>query len=281
MNHFLIITNVLKDENLEVTNKIIAYIQSKGGTAQSFCLQETRDWSSLNKEQINTNIECILVLGGDGTLIRTATHLEYLHIPLVGINLGTLGYLCELEEDNMFSGIDKLMDNQFILENRMMIEGGQMDSDSRKIALNDIVIHRIGDLSMIPLKVYVNNELLATYSADGIIIATPTGSTAYNMSAGGPIVDPKSNMLLLTPINEHKLNSRSLVLEASDVIEIEVGQRRAQKDEMAGVSFDGDSLIKLKVGERIIIHKASTDTKICRINKMSFLETLRRKMTVN
>lgn len=278
MKNFITITNLLKDENLNMTQKVSMHIINKGGCVKNYYIEETDKWINCDLSEVPKDCECVLVLGGDGTLIRTATRIEKLDVPMIGINLGTLGYLCELEEENVLPALDMLLDDHYMIDNRMMIKGGKIGDNEEKIALNDIVIHRIGDLSTIPLKVYVNGELLATYLADGIIVATPTGSTAYNMSAGGPIVDPKSNMLLLTPINAHNLNSKSIVLEAEDTIEIEVGQRRIQKDEMAGVSFDGDSLIKLKVGERIVIKKSDSVTKICKINKMSFLENLRRKM---
>lgn len=228
--------------------------------------------------KVPSNCECVLVLGGDGTLIRTATLLESLQIPLIGVNLGTLGYLCELEEETVLAGIDELFEDHYMIEHRMMIQGYKLGKRKKTIALNDIVIHRVFDLSIITMNVYVNGDLLTTYLADGIIVATPTGSTAYNMSAGGPIVDPTSKLLLLTPINAHNLNSKSIVLKADDVIEIEIGERRSQKDEMAGVSFDGDSFEKLQLGDRIVISKTNAFTKICKINKKSFLETLRKKM---
>ena len=128
------------------------------------------------------------------------------------------------------------------------------------------------------IKVYVNGEFLNNYHADGIIVATPTGSTGYNMSAGGPIVDPKGDMLLLTPINAHNLNSKSIVLSGDDVVEIEECSRRIQKDEKACVSFDGDTNVELCVGDRFEIAKAANYTKVCKLHKRSFLEILRKKM---
>ena len=160
----------------------------------------------------------------------------------------------------------------------MMLTGHKYGDSDCRMALNDIVIHRTGDLSILSLNVYVNGELLTTYHADGVIVATPTGSTGYNMSAGGPIVDPKAKMLLLTPINAHNLNSKSIVLGADDVIEIEIGPRRSQKDEQAGVSFDGDSVEKLCVGERFVVSQAHHFTRICKLSNKSFLEILRKKM---
>ena len=221
------------------------------------------------------------MLGGDGTLIRAAAALVKSRLPLIGVNLGTLGYLCELEEKDVFAAVDKLMKDDYMVEERMMlggygIKGGEiLPAD---IALNDVVIHRTGALSVVNLIVYVNGEYLNTFRADGIIISTPTGSTGYNMSAGGPIVDPKARVLLLTPINAHDLNSKSIVFGAEDVVEIKMGSRRFQKDETACVSFDGDTPEHLHVGDRVRIAQAQSTIWICKISNQSFLEILRKKM---
>ena len=279
MRHFTIITNACKDKNFELTNKIVQYIENKGGTACGLISRvESVDDTDFDIDHIPDNTECIIVLGGDGTLIRAATRVEALSVPLIGVNLGTLGYLCELEDSTVFEAIDKLMEDEYMKEPRIMLTGHKSGCLEQRHALNDVVIHRKGNLQILNLNVYVNGELLNTYNADGIIVATPTGSTGYSMSAGGPIVDPKGNMILLTPINAHNLNSKSIVLSPEDVIEIEIGSRRAQQDETACVSFDGDTVEELGVGDRYMISKASHVTAICKINKRSFLEILRKKM---
>lgn len=279
MRNFILITNEQKDENLKLSRQIVAYIRSKGGTAKILISSVERlDEGDFELDEIPEDTECILVLGGDGTLIRAATKVESRQIPLIGVNLGTLGYLCELEESTVMSAVDCLMRDEYMMEERMMLTGHRSGDPGSRRALNDIVIHRTGELSILSLKVYVNGELLTTYYADGVIVATPTGSTGYNMSAGGPIVDPKAKMLLLTPINAHNLNSKSIVLGAEDVIEIEIGKRRMQNDEQAGVSFDGDSVERLCVGERFVISQAYHFTRICKLSNKSFLEILRKKM---
>ena len=279
MKHYVLITNSFKDKDLKLTNEIIEYITQKGGTAKSL-MSKTEPESEVDfeLEDIPSDTECILVLGGDGTLIRAATKVEALEIPVLGINLGTLGYLCDVEESTVFSAIDHMFADEYTIENRIMLSGHKVEGEVPRRALNDIVIHRSGDLQILCFNVYVNNEFLSTFYADGIIIATPTGSTGYSMSAGGPIVDPKGDMILLTPNNAHNLNSKSIVLSGDARIEIEIGYRRKQADESAKVSFDGDGVEELKVGDRYIIRKASHCIRICRINKRSFLEILRKKM---
>ena len=260
MKHFLIITNAFKDKNLKLTNEIKGYIEKKGGSCQ--CFTSTGDdakHAAPEADAIAQETECVLVLGGDGTLIRAASKLVEQNMALIGVNLGTLGYLCELEESNVFAAVDELMEEHYTVEKRMMLCGygiKQSEKTERKVALNDIVIHRTGALSVVNLIVFVNGEYLNTFRADGIIISTPTGSTGYNMSAGGPIVDPKASMIIITPINAHNLNSRSIVIGAEDEVMIEIGERRSQKDETVEVSFDGDNAVGLEVGDKFLIRKA-------------------------
>ena len=275
MKHFALVTNAHKDEALVLTNKIISYIEEQGGTAVSLISNEEQ---MLDIADIPKNTDCIMVLGGDGSLIRTATKVESLQIPLIGVNLGTLGYLCELEEANVFAAIDQLMQGKYMMEERLMLTGHLSGDKVERFALNDIVIHRMGGLSILHLHVYVNGEFLSSFDVDGMIVATPTGSTGYNMSAGGPIIDPKAKMLLITPINAHNLNSKSIVLGADDVVEIEVDDGKRTSDDTIGVSFDADCVGVLKPGERFVISKANALTRICQLHKKSFLEILRKKM---
>ena len=186
MKNFLIITNYYKDSEARLTNHIKEYIEKKGGSCSTFFSNgETPGEAAPHREDIPENTQGVLVLGGDGTLIRAAAALVKSRLPLIGVNLGTLGYLCELEEKDVFAAVDKLMKDDYMVEERMMlggygIKGGEiLPAD---IALNDVVIHRTGALSVVNLIVYVNGEYLNTFRADGIIISTPTGSTGYNMS---------------------------------------------------------------------------------------------------
>ena len=278
MRNFVLITNIYKDRELRLSHRIVSYIQDRGGRAE-ICVSNIEGVMQKDFElsEIPEDTECIIVLGGDGTLIRAATKVESLHIPLIGVNLGTLGYLCELEETSVFEAVDRLMADNYMIEERLMLSGSKT-GEIPQLALNDVVIHWSGDMSMLQLHVTVNGKFLTTYHADGIIVATPTGSTGYNMSAGGPIIDPKARLMLLTPINAHDLNGQSIVLSADDVVEIEMGSRRFQKDEKACVSFDGDTTVHLKVGDRIRIASSNSVVSICKLNDQSFLEILRKKM---
>ena len=282
MKKFAIITNAYKDKNLVLTHKIMDYIVEKGGSAVALSegYEGVNEYEYMDFSNMPEDTECIMVLGGDGTLIRSATKVMNYQIPLIGINIGTLGYLCELEANDVFEAIDRLMANEYFIEERIMIEGGK---NPREITygLNDIVIHRAGDLSVLRINVYVNGEFLATYDADGVIVSTPTGSTGYNLSAGGPIVNPKAQMLVMTPINAHSLNARSIVFSSNDLIEIEMGTRRYLMDEEAYVSCDGDRVETLRVGERYAVSRSLNVIPFARLKRKSFLEILRKKMGSN
>ena len=145
-------------------------------------------------------------------------------------------------------------------------------------ALNDIVISRTGSLRIVNFQIFVNGRYLKSYNADGMIISTPTGSTGYNLSAGGPIIEPGADMLLITPICAHSLNSRSIVLSGEDVVEVVIGPGRKTENEQAIVTFDGDTEVELVTGERVVIKKSGRNTKLIRLNDRSFLEILSRKL---
>lgn len=280
MKKFVIISNPYKDPNLEVANQIATYIRSKGGSAINLSESDEGpvEFETVHYELIPEDTECILVLGGDGTLIRVVRKTRKMNIPLIGVNLGTLGYLCELERDTVYQAIDQLMFGKCTIEERLMLKGYRKGAERGRTALNDIVIHRTGIMAIIRLNVYVNGEFLVTYDGDGVIISSPTGSTGYNLSAGGPIIEPGANILALTPINAHNLNSKGIILRADDMIEIEMVGRRGIDDEAAYVSCDGDRTAKLLVGDRFVVEKANHTIKICKVNKQSFLETMRKKM---
>lgn len=270
MNNFYVITNKSKDVSMETTFRIQNYLEEHGKT----CILAE------NGKALPSNIDCVLVLGGDGTLIRAARELHSFDVPMIGINLGTLGYLAEVEVHSIEKALNQLMDNDPVVEERMMLRG-TVNCEVEDIALNDIVVSRIGVLRVIHFNIYVNGELLNSYQADGMIISTPTGSTAYNLSAGGPIVEPTASMIVITPICSHALNTSSIVLSADDEIMIEIGQGRDGKTEQAAISFDGDKNIIVYTGDRIAIQKARETTKLLKLSKRSFLEILRKKMKGN
>lgn len=270
MDKFYIITNQSKDPELETTHRIQRYIEQKGKE----CIL------AFNGESVSEDADCVFVLGGDGTLIRAAREIRSRKVPLLGVNLGTLGYLAEVEVRHIEETVDYLLEYDVAVEARMML-CGSVNGKEEDASLNDIVVTRVGELRIIHFNIYVNGELLNSYQADGVIICTPTGSTGYNLSAGGPIVEPTASMIVITPICSHSLNTRSIVLSADDEIVIEIGQGRDEQMEKALVSFDGDKAVEVHTGDRIAIRKAEDTIKFLKLSQISFLETLRRKMKGN
>lgn len=277
MDRFYIVTNDGKDPDYIVTDHVKDVLESAGKTCFSCQKDEEK---RIIRDTVPEEIDCAIVIGGDGSLIDVARVLHERDIPILGINMGTLGYLTEVEINNIDEALQKVISGEYVLEKRMMLEG-IWDDGQKDVALNDIVVTRKGVLRVIHFELYVNGELLNSYEADGIIISTPTGSTAYNLSAGGPIVEPTASLIVITPICSHALNTSSIVLSAEDEIEIVIGKGRNGMVEEVFTTFDGADMISLKTGDKIIIRKSDTFTKIMKLSKVSFLEILRRKMKGN
>ena len=243
--------------------------------------EQEPEYKSSNPDKIPDDVDCVLVLGGDGTVLRAARDLVKRHLPLFGVNLGTLGYLAEVDQDHLETALDHLVLGEYITEEHMMLrgvvchEGQEILSD---VALNDIVIARSGRIHVMDLKIYVNDRFLNEYSADGMIISTPTGSTGYNLSVGGPIVSPAASLILLTPIAPHTLNARSVILPDTAKIKVVIGKRKEPEEE-AEVAFDGDTTAEMTCEDYVVVEKAQSTVQFVKVDQISFLETLRKKMS--
>lgn len=284
MKEFLLITNQIKDPEGVHTKRIMDFLESRGAHAVCADGEEMPD-SGAWKQKAPT-YQCVLVLGGDGTMLQAARDLFGTDIPLLGINLGTLGYLAEVEMSNVEDALERLLRDEYTREERMMLEGnicgktaGEGQATEDGYALNDIVISRCGSLQILTFQIFVNGQFLNSYSADGMIVATPTGSTGYNMSAGGPIVEPGASLLLLTPICPHTLNTRSIVLAPEDEIRIEIPSGRDGRKQTVEANFDGSHKVTLETGDSIRIRRASRTAGFLKLNTESFLTVLHKKMS--
>ena len=278
MKNFIIITNRTKDKELQVTNRIRDYLTAHG--AECIVEEELPEEGSGYTEAgcVPENTECAIVLGGDGTMLQAAIDLIDTEIPLVGINLGTLGFLSEVNRNDLETSLDQLLSDHFEIEQRMMLSGSVYSGTKQKEtfqALNDIVITRRGSLQINSYNIFVNEKHLHCYHADGILVATPTGSTGYNLSAGGPIVNPCARLMVLTPICPHTLTSRTIVFGADSRIRIEIPATNRGSQVAA---FDGDTLVRLENGDYIEITKAETVTRVVKLDHRSFLDILKMKM---
>lgn len=276
MKNFYLITNEVKDPQGVFTERIVAYIEKHGGEA--VCIKNERQaFLECGKRKA----DCALVLGGDGTVLRAARNMMDEEVPLLGINLGTLGYLAEVESAAVEEALDRLLADEFVREERMMLSGRIFagEEQEQQFALNDIVISRCGSLQIVNVRIYVNGRFLNDYCADGVIVATPTGSTGYNLSAGGPIVEPSASLLLLTPICPHTLNTRSIVFSPEDEISVEIPMGKDGGEQMVEANFDGSHKVAMHTGDRLVICRADKTTGILRLNTESFLTVLHKKMS--
>lgn len=287
MKYFYLIANPSKPGAVETAEQITRYLRSHGAVCEGSAQEKRREgevYGYTDKKKIPHKTQCIITLGGDGTLIQAARDLEELQLPMIGVNMGNLGYLTQVAHGEALQPmLNALLEDNFRLERRMMLEGmvagGQCHEPAREkkrgIALNDIVLTRKDVMQVLKFQVYVNGELLNEYTADGMIVATPTGSTAYNLSAGGPIVAPGAKLIILTPICAHSINSRSIILSHRDRIGIRVLENAGQK-QMA--VFDGDQVISLDDREVLEIGESDRFTTLIQLKNVPFLVNIQEKL---
>ncbi|NMB43199.1 MAG: NAD(+)/NADH kinase [Clostridiales bacterium] len=282
MDKFCLIINRDKDKKLEVTNKVVKYIEDNNRECiplecnEGVCSGLYTDITAVPKDT-----DCIIVLGGDGTILQASHDLISIDVPILGINIGTLGFLADIELHNVYEALDSLFIDDYVLEHRMMLEGCIKRSNEKPYisnALNEVVIERSGFSRIISLSVYVNGQFANRYRGDGILISTPTGSTGYNLSAGGPVVKPDNQVIILTPICAHSLGSRSIILNASDEILVKVEMSKKTQDEEVIATYDGYESKVLHAEDLIKIKKSDKTTKFVKFKSNNFFETLRTKI---
>lgn len=283
MQRFLIRTNESKDTNLEVTNRIKKFLEENGKTVTIELMDDARITGEEKEEAFapGEEPELVIVLGGDGTMLRAARDFMGVNVPLLGVNLGSLGYLTEVEKESVIPTLDKVLKGEYEIEERMMLEGTflkQGVNAGQVRALNDILILKQNPFSAIGLNIYVNGKFLKDYNADGVIISTPTGSTGYNLSAGGPIVEPGADLLVLTPVSPHTLVARSIILSPKDEITIELKDVGAGTVQKAQASADSANPIDMESGDRFVLKRSMKRTQIVKVSSASFLEVLSRKL---
>lgn len=283
MDRFFIVTNLAKDKDLSFTKSVITYLESKNKICytQSVDAKVGAGYSYTDAGFVPKDTECIIILGGDGTLIQASRDLIELDLPILGINLGTLGFLVDIEREQAFMAIDRVLAGDYNIDRRMMLEG-TVYRDGKElysnVALNDIVINRAGALRVIDFDIYVNEEYLTSYTADGLIVSTPTGSTAYNLSAGGPIAAPTAELIIITPVCPHKINKRSIIIGKDDQICIKMSPSRSNQEERM-VSYDGELNTGLITGDVVVVRRSEKKTRLIKTGKLSFFQVLSKKMT--
>ena len=224
-------------------------------------------------------LDCLLTLGGDGTLLRGARLLNGAATPILGVNLGRVGFLTTASAQTLDWALDTLVRGAFATEDRLtlqsVIEGGQGRQEHEPLVLNDVVLHKGGVARVVRMRVTVDGDEVGQYSADGIIISTPTGSTAYSMSAGGPILVPGVDAIVVTAICPHTLAVRPLVLPPTSVVTVEPFSRSTE--EML-VSFDGQTSAVIAPGSRLLVRRGDRPVRLVRLGPEGFFARLRKKL---
>jgi NAD+ kinase len=273
--------NTLRPDTISEVKHIVEFLQLRGITVVlspelrhdvfSRDLPSVEDYVATTGETIDFAIS----VGGDGTFLTTASMVGHLNIPILGINCGHLGYLAEVQTGDVDYVLDQLINNQYTIEKRCMLEvssskGGKIVSP---FALNEVAVLKSGLSSMITVEVTLNGEFLHSYKADGLLIATPTGSTAYNLSVGGPLLDPHVNAIVLSPVATHSLNIRPLVVQDDSKIDLKISSRNGNYM----VSVDGRSQV---VNQDIQLHieRSARTIKLVRVSGQTFMRSLKDKL---
>lgn len=284
--NFLIIANTTKKEAVDFVPAVASFIASKGKRAyvlkDSGIAFQTEDITVIEKTDI-CKMDMAVVLGGDGTVLRAITLLKHHEIPVFGINFGHVGYLTQCDPDKAWECLDKIFEGKFEIQNRIMIKANIENGDKKYGAtgVNEIVLHRGAIPHALHINVYVNGNLIEKLSADGVIVSTPTGSTAYNMSAGGPVVIPTANNFVITPVCAYSMSDCSVVTSGDDVVTIEL-EKGAPCDEgkCATLSADSTTAFDFNFGDTVQIHRSKYKLKLVKFNDDSFYQTLKHKLSV-
>ena len=216
--------------------------------------------------------DLVISLGGDGTTLRAAQRAHAADAPLLGVNRGVLGYLSEVEAGDETDALERVLAGDFTIEERMML--ACTAGDRSYVGLNEVLVERAARQRLVHLGVEVGGERLAGFDADGVIVATPTGSTAYALSAGGPIVDPRAECLVVVPVSPHMIFSRAVVLSPTEVVHITVEESRAE----AALSIDGGPGCALDAGARVGVRRHPRPLRFVRLSGPGFLPRLRAKL---
>ena len=231
-----------------------------------------------SRMQLSASCDLVVVVGGDGSMLNVAKHVASEGVPVIGVNRGNLGFLTDILPDEIETQLDEVLAGKFTVENRFLLDAVLNDAEENKAlgsALNDVVLHPGKAAQMIEFELFVNGKFVYSQESDGLIVATPTGSTAYSLSAGGPIMHPDLNAVVLVPMYPHSLNSRPIVIDGDCEIKLVVAAKESLQPQ---VSCDGDVRYTASAGDEIIVTKKSVPLKLIHPNNHSFYETCRSKL---
>jgi NAD+ kinase len=259
--NLLAVIHTRRPEPIEFARRFASEVQKAGGF-----LVGSDDLAGLipGAEMSDGPADAVIAIGGDGTMLAAA-HVALEHdVPVLGFNLGTVGFLAEAEPQELAQVVETLVAGRFEVEERMTIEA-DLPADRKVIGINDVVAEKIDSQRLVSLTVTIDGERFLTYRADGLILSTPTGSTAYSFSAGGPLLDPGLQALLVTPVAAHSLFARTMALLPSSVVGVEVAADRPVR-----VSVDGLESAALRQGERFEVRKGARPARFVRLHRRPF-----------
>lgn len=275
-----VFTNKDKDKGFEYTKILLDSIKRNGAEAV-FDESVFESEAESGRNDVYTDMyeaDVMVCLGGDGTFLKAARKLFGKETPILGINLGNLGFLSEVDKKDIDSAIKRVVEGDFRIEKRMLLETAIIRENNiiaRDIVLNDVVISRGAISRILHLKTYINNAFVDLYPGDGLIVSTPTGSTAYSLSAGGPLVEPDGELIIATPICPHLLYSRSFITTGDRVVKVDIAE---ECDHIAMVTVDGQNGYEVRGGDSIETKKSSNYLRMVRIDSRNFFDVLRGKI---
>jgi NAD+ kinase len=278
MKRIGIICKLGRPEPLEILQEFLPWLRSR--SFEIYVDSETAEILNIDgfsRSQIPSLVDVIIVLGGDGTMLSVARLVGNKGIPILGVNLGGLGFITEVNRDELFEAVEKVLSGSCTIEERIMLSAFVFRSGEKIadfVVLNDIVINKGALARIIDLETYVNSSYVTTFKADGLIISTPTGSTAYSLSAGGPILYPTLNSIVLTPICPHTLTNRPIVLPDNFIIEVIL---RSESEDVF-LTLDGQVGFSLRKNDIVQIKKADFTTKLLIPCERDYFQILRTKL---
>ena len=273
MQTIAIITNKKKDTDGKITKKCEELLKDKYNLIFSNGTQEDE------LKKILSQCQSAIVIGGDGTILLVAGVASSLNVPILGINMGNMGFLADVEPTEIESALESFTKGDYSFDERFMIEASVKEKGTAEkktlVALNDLVISRASYTRMIALDIFVDSQFAASYVGDGVVVSTPTGSTAYSLSAGGPIVDSSLDVCIITPVCPHSLGAKPMIVHGNSEISIRF---HANFDDISMLTSDGHKSIKISDGDEITINASSLKTRLIKISNKGFFEIFNKKL---
>jgi NAD+ kinase len=276
MNRIGIVAKRNKPEAVAIATHLVGWLRTKKIEVYSPTLPEG-DWKSIGREEIPGDVEMIIVLGGDGTLLSVARQVWNKNIPILGVNLGGLGFLTEITLDELYPVLERVVRDDYEVNEREVLGVGVIRRGERIaefIVLNDAVINKGALARIIDLETTINGDYLSTFRSDGLIISTPTGSTAYNLSAGGPIVYPSLHTIIITPICPHTLTIRPIIIPDN----VKIRALLKSRDEEVTLTLDGQQGFTLEFEDVVEVEKAEGHILLIKSPYRHYFELLREKL---